>query len=920
MKDLNASLEFLKIACGCEGGEPEPETPTLEESLVKTAALSGSDYAMGIDWGNGSDQTGIWIGEVQASVEDSLEKVGRFEKGVSMTVEEVAAVVGPEFKEMNENPPPSVVKVREEMLKQAYESDPEIPHSWVKTFDRWQTELKGSEDLGSPLYKALIWFVSYAANEGLEALHLKGCLEMAAWDRGHSGKQLPGSGPFVLLAHAMHADIAGQYSEGKLSRGDRMASSSAEAIKKLKKEFPELEDWNQGDLTDMLSSTSPTMSAKNGKIQVRFYELLRGKAACGDDVEAKYEEGKPADPTENMSPEDAAQWKGHVDHEGENLKSAALLRTVKPGTSFTTTKPIRLVKSESLQNWVWHEDAIDVPAMSFVTYVRHVKPAVGSDNLPEPVFSWKGQEGFFQTEYADWGYINDNTFMPVDDDDDRVRVTGADDHLEILATADDAKEGKFEKGKEVSLDEMPAELQDNAKNPPPEVQEVKDEISKKARVDPRWQPFFLNQDFAKAQAKKGITYLPFHELDSEGQRQARRMYPYGECKYGSKYAFLPEHYYYPTKTDGSIAAWPSAHRLLAIPKATIDNDEAMARMGYEVCPEWQTRMAGLAGETVLDQLLDMELESLDAPKLHARATSEMQAAAKVFDQEVEESLTAYLKVNQGDWHPDFAGWDPADVASEMMDDGKAAYLVYMQLDGQGVGTGDGDWDGFFKNDQDRKTCAQYVLQHARGKYNALHRTIEDAAFEAMDKAGKTASTGLYGSKKAIEGACLSCGRKLARTASAIARRTYKKAEESAPFLATHAKRAKSLPAKILVAQMRELGPKIASKIASAEAAADEAPVLGKVAGAAKHGLYGFKAKAAQAGLQAVADLRHEAGILASDLHSRRGDEHEQISAFLDGHSKEGKCMYARMIKESYPEARSRTASVPLMGGTLIWEE
>ena len=39
----------------------------------------------------------------------------RFEKGVSMTVDEVAEVVGPEFKEMNENPPPSVVKVMEEM-------------------------------------------------------------------------------------------------------------------------------------------------------------------------------------------------------------------------------------------------------------------------------------------------------------------------------------------------------------------------------------------------------------------------------------------------------------------------------------------------------------------------------------------------------------------------------------------------------------------------------------------------------------------------------------------------------------------------------------------------------------------------------------------------------------------------------------
>ena len=40
----------------------------------------------------------------------------KFPKGVSMTVDEVAEVVGPEFKEMNENPPTEVLEVREQML------------------------------------------------------------------------------------------------------------------------------------------------------------------------------------------------------------------------------------------------------------------------------------------------------------------------------------------------------------------------------------------------------------------------------------------------------------------------------------------------------------------------------------------------------------------------------------------------------------------------------------------------------------------------------------------------------------------------------------------------------------------------------------------------------------------------------------
>jgi hypothetical protein len=50
----------------------------------------------------------------KATVEDT-QKRGKFERGVTMTLDEVAKVVGPEFKEMNENPPDSVIKVREEM-------------------------------------------------------------------------------------------------------------------------------------------------------------------------------------------------------------------------------------------------------------------------------------------------------------------------------------------------------------------------------------------------------------------------------------------------------------------------------------------------------------------------------------------------------------------------------------------------------------------------------------------------------------------------------------------------------------------------------------------------------------------------------------------------------------------------------------
>ena len=45
----------------------------------------------------------------------------KFPQGEKMTVEEVSKVVGPEFKEMNENPPKEVVELKEEMEKKSFD-------------------------------------------------------------------------------------------------------------------------------------------------------------------------------------------------------------------------------------------------------------------------------------------------------------------------------------------------------------------------------------------------------------------------------------------------------------------------------------------------------------------------------------------------------------------------------------------------------------------------------------------------------------------------------------------------------------------------------------------------------------------------------------------------------------------------------
>lgn len=79
--------DMKKASCGCGGA--------CTCGAKSAGSLTFADYASELGLGD---------------------KEAKFERGKSMTIDEVAKVVGPEFKEMNENPPESVVKVREEMV------------------------------------------------------------------------------------------------------------------------------------------------------------------------------------------------------------------------------------------------------------------------------------------------------------------------------------------------------------------------------------------------------------------------------------------------------------------------------------------------------------------------------------------------------------------------------------------------------------------------------------------------------------------------------------------------------------------------------------------------------------------------------------------------------------------------------------
>lgn len=94
-KGVEMTPEAVSKVVGPEFAEnvknPPPEVKKLREEMEsKTAALTIADYVEGL-------------------------REAKFPKNKSMTVDEVAAVVGPKFKENVENPPESVLKVRKEM-------------------------------------------------------------------------------------------------------------------------------------------------------------------------------------------------------------------------------------------------------------------------------------------------------------------------------------------------------------------------------------------------------------------------------------------------------------------------------------------------------------------------------------------------------------------------------------------------------------------------------------------------------------------------------------------------------------------------------------------------------------------------------------------------------------------------------------
>lgn len=190
---------------------------------------------------------------------------------------------------------------------------------------------------------------------------------------------------------------------------------------------------------------------------------------------------------------------------------------------------------------------------------------------------------------------------------------------------------------------------------------------------------------------------------------------------------------------------------------------------------------------------------------------------------------------------------------------------------------------------------------------------------------RTAATGLYGFTKGIQKDCESAIRKVSKSAARIAKQLWTKDQGTCAFLNTHAKRGKSLTAKVILTAMKELGPKVATfhQLRRATYYAKQYQPIEKMAGKSGYGLYGFKSKTAQLSLSACSQLKAEVGEITSDLHNRRKEKRASIVGFLSDHKKVGKCLYSKLMLNAYPDESMKMASefIPdSVQGWIEWED
>lgn len=267
----------------------------------------------------------------------------------------------------------------------------------------------------------------------------------------------------------------------------------------------------------------------------------------------------------------------------------------------------------------------------------------------------------------------------------------------------------------------------------------------------------------------------------------------------------------------------------------------------------------------------------------------------------------------GDFYPKLQqlrdGTFDVSIASVRALNGKSEWRLFGAVPGASYPEGRPRGEWFYPPGLEPGTTG-FASEHEAQEYLRGNRIPESgkgksASRERLTQKSAADPSGMYGFTKAIQRSAEAATRKLSRSALKIAKRVFAKDEQVVPFLQAHMKREDSKPARVLLAALKEVGPKLASEMRGGHP---------KEAGAPEYGLYGFKAKTADLGLDACKEVRATAGRITADLHRRRADQHEKITGFYKTHSDMAKCAYSGMLLSCYPDASMKVAADKGAGG------
>lgn len=155
------------------------------------------------------------------------------------------------------------------------------------------------------------------------------------------------------------------------------------------------------------------------------------------------------------------------------------------------------------------------------------------------------------------------------------------------------------------------------------------------------------------------------------------------------------------------------------------------------------KKANIDDADTLGQLIEMEVESMTdglprAERKKAKdaveVTSDVKEHARRYDEAVMSAVTQWLEKNLDQMDKSAVDDPTPDGFFEAMRDldGGAGYLYYMEAEGSGVGTADGDWDYLFVNPRvGLKALSDHVESHTHQAYQGLKEAITDAALNAV---------------------------------------------------------------------------------------------------------------------------------------------------------------------------------------------